>query len=74
MRSTENRSEPNVARKMKGREKCSRKGTVKFTLVTSNLLTITLTAVRTPASQEPVRLHERRKRLVMKSPWRQNTL
>ena len=55
---------------MKGREKCSLNGTVKFTLVTSNLemrkvtgmtfylkylLMVMVTAVRTPASQVPVR-------------------
>ena len=64
---------------MKGSEKCSRKGTVKLTLVTSNLhmtrkvpsglrqglsdfhlLTRTETAVRTPASQEPVMDQARR--------------
>ena len=39
--------------KMKGREKCSRKGTVKFTLVTSNLLTITL------QGKEPVKKSSR---------------
>ena len=49
--------------KMNGREKCSRKGTVKVTLVTSNLFIPTVIAVSTPATQVPDSDQARRYRL-----------